>query len=66
VREPPQLDIFIPLQWTNRLHEWAALAQEYDFDLTQPGGARAFASWLRRGGYAPPAHSEEALTLLGR
>jgi hypothetical protein len=64
VVEAAQLDIFIPLQRSERLHEWARLGREHDFDLDEPGGVGAFADWLRQNGHAPAGLSHDAVTLL--
>jgi hypothetical protein len=64
VIEPAQLDIFIPLQRTERLREWAALAREHELDVAEPGAEASFAGWLRDHGHAPAGMSEEGLTVL--
>jgi len=64
VLEPEQLDIFIPLQRTERFLEWARLAREQELDLAAPGGASELADWLRESGRAPAGLSAEGLNLL--
>jgi hypothetical protein len=62
--EAAQLDIFIPLQRSWRFPEWARLAREHHFDVSNPDGVHSFAGWLRENGCAPAGLSYEALTVL--
>lgn len=62
--EAAQLDIFIPLQRTERLREWAALAREHELEVAGPGAEASFAGWLREHGHAPAGMSEEGLAVL--
>ena len=62
--ESEQLDIFIPLQRSARLREWAHLAEEEGFDVGVPDAVPAFAGWLRANGHAPPGLSPDRLRLL--
>jgi hypothetical protein len=64
VVEAAQLDIFIPIQRSRRFPEWALLAREHQFDVTEPGEVRAFAGWLRDNGRAPVGLSDDALAVL--
>jgi hypothetical protein len=61
--ETQQLDIFIPLQRTARLHAWAELAREEGFDAaTTP--VPEFARWVEAHGLAPAGFTSGALELL--
>jgi hypothetical protein len=64
VIEPEQLDIFIPLHRREQFDAWAQMAVENDMDVAEPGGAGAFARWLRDHGQAPAGLSQETLTVL--
>jgi hypothetical protein len=64
VREPEQLDIFIPLQRGERLREWANLAREHGADVGTAGGISAFADWLRSNGHTPAGVSDPAVRVL--
>jgi hypothetical protein len=61
---PEQLDIFIPLQRSERFPEWSRCARENDLDLADPGSVPAVAACLRDSGRAPAGLSQEALTVL--
>jgi hypothetical protein len=62
--EPEQLDIFIPLQRSERLHEWARLAREEGLDATTPEAVSAFAHWLQANGHAPAGYSYDSVEVL--
>jgi hypothetical protein len=64
VIEPEQLDIFIPLHRRDQFRQWAHLAVEHNLDVGGPGGAPAFADWLRDNALAPAGLSHEALKVL--
>jgi hypothetical protein len=62
--EPEQLDIFIPLQRSERLHEWARLAREEGLDTATPETVSTFAHWLQANGHAPAGYSHDSLEVL--
>jgi hypothetical protein len=62
--DPAQLDIFVPLQRSERFPSWAGLAVENHVELRRPEDVSAFAGWLRDHGHAPPGLGHEAVTVL--
>jgi hypothetical protein len=62
--DPAQLDIFVPLQRSERFPSWAGLAVENHVELRRPEDVSAFAGWLRDHGHAPPGLGHEVVTVL--
>ena len=62
--DPAQLDIFVPLQRSERFRSWAGLAVENHVELGRPEDQSAFAVWLRDHGHVPPGLGHEAVTVL--
>lgn len=62
--DPAQLDIFVPLQRSERFRSWAGLAAENHMEVRRPEDQSAFAGWLRDHGHVPPGLGHEAVTVL--